>query len=1122
MSESSPKAGSTTVQLRLLGEAAVVLPDGKLHELERHDAALLALLALEGPQARAALARLLWPDAAPPKAMSSLRQRLFRLRRATGHAVVSGEAQLRLAPGVGHDLVFDDASSPGSDFGLLAGHHYAPDDVLGERVHALRERWEATRREALSSEADRLEASGDWDAALRLADRLLIAQPFSEAAHRRCMRLHYLRGDRSQALASFARCAAALRTAIDADPSEETRRLAALIEASGLPLTLARQAPALAKPRLDVALSRPPRLVGRELAWAQMQKAWAAGALIVLQGQAGVGKTRLADEFARSAGPTVVVKAFANEQSAPYALLARLLRQVRLRWPEPPTWAASELARLVPEWGEPPARSVEPLRLRQAVAAALEPWGFAASPALVIDDLQWADDASMQALLHWLTDLPTPRPPLIFCLRDQAVPVSLASWLEAHDSALAVERIDVLPMDRADLVKLLASLDIGTEAGSTRSAMADALFQQTGGNPFLVLEVLRSTPTLEDLNPIGAMAQPDLARLVALIQPRLNGLSAPARSLLYVAALTHAAFSAPLAAAVTGQSEAELLQSWQSLVRANLLQVDGALFDLVREAALQQIPAAMARPLHCRIAAYLQSHDARPDLTAAHWRTGGEWRQAAAAFEQAAASARATARALEELAWWDQAADCHEKAADEHGVWRARCGGVAVAMTSEAADARQARVDALLRLAHTDKRRLHALLVRSRALIDAGEASAALVDAREALVLASALEDTDSELTAAGWCGLALALAGQTQESSSLLDRYAGPAAAVTTLQTRLDFFGAQGYALHLAGDYERAFSACTIAAEAAESIGVLGEAAEQRLNLSTCLGTLGRRRESIAEGERVLDLWRRQGQPASGAVLQTQLAPNFYGSGRFSQALDMLQWSADHFRRRGPPTWQTIAEHRLAHVYLRLGQAARAHSCLSPLPPSADAGRRVTRTGIEARLQHLAGRPVLAMLQEALDAHEAALAPMDRHSLLLLQAGHLPPAEALQLSLRLLVEAEQPVVPPVIVHAHARAADACRRGGDRTGAARHARAAWQCSQASPPLDLGHAEFCWLVHQAALFGGDHATADAALGSGVDWIQAALEHVPPSYLLGFRELNPVNRALLAAGGITSSA
>ena len=238
----STKSDSASISLLVVGKPRLVLADGRVLPLERRDAALLAVLVLDGPQSRAALAQLLWPDVAPAKALTSLRQRLYRLRRDTGHPLVADEGQLRLADGVLHDAHPQAWAAAPADFDLLAGQQYGEAEALADRVQALRERWQLRRAEAIAEEADRLEARGDHDGAVLLAERLLVGQPLSEHAHRRCMRLHYLRSDRAQALAAYARCCDKLQRALGVPPDAQTQQLARLIEASAAPAAPSPQA----------------------------------------------------------------------------------------------------------------------------------------------------------------------------------------------------------------------------------------------------------------------------------------------------------------------------------------------------------------------------------------------------------------------------------------------------------------------------------------------------------------------------------------------------------------------------------------------------------------------------------------------------------------------------------------------------------------------------------------------------------------------------------------------------------------------------------------------------------------------------------------------------------------
>ena len=92
------------LRIDLLGLPRLVRLGNAPHILERHDAALLALLVVQGPTSRYQAAALLWPDVGRAAAGRNLRQRLFRLRRTAGRDMAVGDSSLELADGIAHDL----------------------------------------------------------------------------------------------------------------------------------------------------------------------------------------------------------------------------------------------------------------------------------------------------------------------------------------------------------------------------------------------------------------------------------------------------------------------------------------------------------------------------------------------------------------------------------------------------------------------------------------------------------------------------------------------------------------------------------------------------------------------------------------------------------------------------------------------------------------------------------------------------------------------------------------------------------------------------------------------------------------------------------------------------------
>ena len=178
LSLSSTNETVADLRIDLLGLPRLVRIGNEPHILERRDAALLALLVVQGPTARHQAAALLWPDVGRAPAGRNLRQRLFRLRRTAGRDLAVGDSTLELADGVAHDLASfaspaagDALAAPGE---LLGGLDYGDCGDLGDWVAATREQWRVARRQALADAAQRFESDGRVAQALPLAERLVL------------------------------------------------------------------------------------------------------------------------------------------------------------------------------------------------------------------------------------------------------------------------------------------------------------------------------------------------------------------------------------------------------------------------------------------------------------------------------------------------------------------------------------------------------------------------------------------------------------------------------------------------------------------------------------------------------------------------------------------------------------------------------------------------------------------------------------------------------------------------------------------------------------------------------------------------------------------------------------
>jgi DNA-binding SARP family transcriptional activator/tetratricopeptide (TPR) repeat protein len=633
--------------LQLLGTPKLVFPTGTL-TLERKTAAVLAYLALEGATHKYRLAGWLWAESGETAARNNMRQLLRRLRVAAGE-VVTGEDQLELSAGVHVDVQRLSAlQSPSLDVlrqddELLSGYEYDDAPDFEDWLIGAREEWRSVRARAAASEADHLEQAGQFKAALEYALAHNKIEPLSEEGYRRTARLQYLIGERGAARHTLERCRSVLREELGIEPLAETVELARLLERG---TTLASSASKPKESLLPTAILRPPVLAGREREWALMEEAWARGQIIYLVGDPGVGKTRLALDFASSKGEVYHFRARPGDASVPYASQARAIREILNREPDllerVPRWARLELTRLLPELSEgdalpPLASEADKLRYFEAMAEVMARRSINIT---VADDVQFSDSATAESsgyLMVKYASNPGPTTPRIINVyrRGELRPEVEQGLIQLVESGIGV-RIEVEPLDTNAIGTLLEALP---EAGLRD--MADALKRFTGGNPLFILE------TLKDLIESGGLQQGLSARftppgkVLALIERRLHRLSPLAQNLARAVAVARTAFEMNLAATVLEKPAFELAQAHAELEEAQILRGNAFTHDLVFEAALSSLPGALKRVLHANTAAYLEAKDANPALVALHWEGAGDGDKTAQWLMKAARNASA-------------------------------------------------------------------------------------------------------------------------------------------------------------------------------------------------------------------------------------------------------------------------------------------------------------------------------------------------------------------------------------------------------------------------------------------------------------------------------------------------
>jgi DNA-binding SARP family transcriptional activator len=499
--------------------------------LWRKHLALLVYLARSPRRGRSRehLIGLLWGDRSEAAARHSLSEALRVIRHHAGDGSVEVKVgQIRLHPeAVRLDVDRLEELAAASDWSaaaelvsgeFLEGFALAEASEFEDWLAAERELWGRRGVEVLVSCADAHAQVGKVEEAWEFADRALGLQPGSELALRCAMRCRSLTGDRAGALALFDRFQARMSAEMGLEPGEETRALVARVRRER-----ALQVDSQRLHAEDMRAGRPP-LEGRGQELRQLLEN-AAGAvrtrraaLLVLEGGAGIGKTRLLDELLsrfRLDGISVAsARAVEADLTEPWSGTLALARGGLLDAPgvaAAPSGALAAFAEALPEWAER-FRGVGSLAaayplgraLAETLRAALEEQPIA----IVVDDAQWLDPDSALSLGALLRDLAST--PLIVILAMAPYPQrsELDELRVKIGSELGGQTVRLRVLDRAGLRNLAQRMLPGFDPVAIERVVR-RVATDSAGLPLLAVELLRAVALGLDLGTIqGAWPEP--------------------------------------------------------------------------------------------------------------------------------------------------------------------------------------------------------------------------------------------------------------------------------------------------------------------------------------------------------------------------------------------------------------------------------------------------------------------------------------------------------------------------------------------------------------------------------------------------------------------------------------
>lgn len=663
---------------------------------------LLAYLLLHrhSPQPREMIAYLFWPDSSESQARTNLRQLLHHLQRALPAAgrylqIEKKTIQWRAEAAYTLDVADFEQDLLQAERARLEGQlaearrrlESAVELYQGDLLPACYDDWVLPERERLRqsyfSALDQLiallEAQHDYRASIIYAEALLRQDPLREITYQQLMRLHALNGDRASALRVYHTCVSVLDRELGVKPSSETQnayRDLLKVETSA------------AEREQKLFSSVQPALIGRQKEWSIFQNAWMHAidrhpGLVLISGEAGIGKTRLGEEFLewvdRQGGSTGKTRSYAAEGKLSYAPVTELLRAEPFRVglsSLDPVWL-TELAHLMPELlaersdlpkPEPITSGWQRRHLFEALARAI---GTVQEPLLLLfDDLQWCDRDTLEWLHYLLHFRGEARLLIIGVARSEEIDEShpLVPLLMDLRNREQITEIELGSLDKNDTIRLAEQV-AGKHIDPER---ASQLYLQSEGNPLFVVEMISAEKnqygegrvasgvkeTLLDkkrttaLHPHRGTRTSLPSRVYTVIQTRLQQLSPTGRALAGLAATIGRSFSIEILSLASEMDDEALVLGMDELWRRQIVREQNNLFydfshDLIREVAYAEISPARRRLLHRRVARALeQIHAANLDEAssqiAVHYEQAGLAEQAVGYYQRAAKVARST------------------------------------------------------------------------------------------------------------------------------------------------------------------------------------------------------------------------------------------------------------------------------------------------------------------------------------------------------------------------------------------------------------------------------------------------------------------------------------------------